>query len=50
MENFKSSLAPLIKSYLDFKRSLGYKFQHTYTLSNLDRFLYEQGYRALGLE
>jgi integrase/recombinase XerD len=49
MDDFKSSIAPLIKSYVDFKRSLGYKFQHTYVLSNLDRFLYEQAYESLEL-
>lgn len=49
MYNFKSSLAPFIKSYVDFKRSLGYKFQRTYALDNLDRFLYEQAYESPGL-
>ena len=49
MYDFKSSLAPFIKSYVDFKRSLGYKFQHTYALDNLDRFLYEQAYESPGL-
>jgi integrase len=49
MDDFKSSMAPLIKSYVDYKRSLGYKFQHTYVLHNLDRFLYEQAYESLGL-
>jgi integrase/recombinase XerD len=49
MDNFKSSMAPLIKSYLDFKRNLGYKFQHPFVLSNLDRFLYEQEYESICL-
>lgn len=49
MDNLKSNMAPLIKSYVDFKRSLGYKFQYTYVFSNFDRFLYEQEYGLLGL-
>jgi len=49
MDDFRSSMAPLIQSYVDFKRSLGYKFQNTYVLSNLDRFLCEQAYQSLGL-
>lgn len=49
MDVFRSSIAPLIQSYVDFKRSLGYKFQYTYVFSNLDRFLCEQAYKSLGL-
>jgi integrase/recombinase XerD len=49
MDNFKSSLAPLIKSYVDFKRSLGYKYQRLCVLHAFDRFLYEQEYNSLGL-
>lgn len=49
MDDFKSSIAPLIKSYVDFKRSLGYKFQYTYVFGNLDRFLSEHAYESLGL-
>lgn len=49
IDNFKSKTAPIIKSYLEFKRSLGYKFQYTYVFSNLDRFLCEQEYASLGL-
>ncbi|MDO8685399.1 MAG: tyrosine-type recombinase/integrase [Clostridiales bacterium] len=49
MDDFKSNMAPLIKSYVDFKRSIGYKFQHTYVLHSLDLFLYEQVYEPLGL-
>lgn len=49
MEQFKSCIASLIKSYIDFKRNLGYKYQFTYTFSNFDRFLYEQGYDSMGL-
>ena len=49
MDDFRSSIASLIKSYVDFKRSLGYKFQYTYVFSNLDRFLCEQAYKSLGL-
>lgn len=49
MNELKSSIAPLIKSYVDFKRSLGYKFSNTYVFSSLDRFLFEQSYESLGL-
>ena len=49
MDDFKSNMAPLIKSYVDFKRNLGYKFQYTCVLRNLDLFLYEQTYKSLGL-
>ncbi len=49
MDDFRSSMASLIQSYVDFKRSLGYKFQYTYVFGNLDRFLCEQAYESLGL-
>lgn len=49
MYNFKSCIAAHIKSYVDFKRGLGYKFQHIYTLNNFDKFLYEQEYEEQGL-
>lgn len=41
-------MGSLIKSYVDFKRSLGYKFEYTYVFSNIDKFLYEQAYKQLG--
>jgi len=49
MDEFKSNMASLIKSYVDFKRNLGYKFQYTCTFRNLDLFLYKQAYKSLGL-
>ena len=49
MDEYKSSLASFLTSYVEFKRSLGYKMQHTYVLQNLDRFLCEQAYEAIGL-
>lgn len=49
MEEFRSNMAPLIKSYIDFKRSLGYKLKYTYVFSNLDSFLCEQEYSLLGI-
>lgn len=44
MYEYKSSLAPFFTSYVDFKRSLGYKFQDISTFKNLDRFLCECSY------
>lgn len=41
MYEYKSSLAPFFISYVDFKRSLGYKFQDISTFKNLDQFLCE---------
>jgi hypothetical protein len=49
MDDLRSSIAPLIKSYIDFKRSLGYKFKYTYVFRSLDRFLCDQAYESLGL-
>lgn len=49
MNELKSNMAFLIKSYVDFKRSLGYKFSNTYVFSSLDTFLFEQSYEMLGL-
>lgn len=49
MADFKSSMAPLLKSYVDFKRSLGYKFQYIYVFNNLDQYLCEHAYKSLGL-
>jgi len=42
-------MAPFIKSYVDFKRSFGYKFKNIYVFNNLDKFLCEQSYETLGL-
>ena len=44
MYEYKSSLAPFFTSYVDFKRSLGYKFQDISTFKNLDQFLCECSY------
>lgn len=49
MDEYKSSLAPFFTSYVEFKRSLGYKIRYTYVLKNLDRFLYERSYESIGL-
>ena len=44
MYEYKSSLAPFFTSYVEFKRSLGYKLQDTSSFKNLDRFLCECSY------
>lgn len=44
MYEYKSSLAPFFISYVEFKRSLGYKLQNTYRFERLDQFLYESSY------
>jgi integrase/recombinase XerD len=44
MYEYKSSLAPFFTSYVEFKRSLGYKFQDISTFKNLDQFLCECSY------
>jgi integrase len=49
MDDLRSSMAPLIKSFIDFKRSLGYKFNNTYVFRSLDRFLCDQAYESLDL-
>lgn len=49
MDELRSIVAPLIKSYIDFKRSLGYKLQYTYIFSSFDRYLYEHSYQSLEL-
>jgi len=48
MDEYKSSLAPFFTSYVEFKRSLGYKMQYTYVFKNLDRFLCERAYESIG--
>ncbi len=48
MVEYKSSNAPFLTSYVEFKRSLGYKMQYTYVFKNLDRFLYERAYKSIG--
>jgi hypothetical protein len=49
MDEYKSALAPFLSSYVAFKRSLGYKIQHTHVFQNLDRFLCERAYASIGL-
>lgn len=49
MDEYKSILAPFLTSYVEFKRSLGYKIQDTYSFRNLDRFLCERSYGSIGL-
>jgi len=49
MKELRSNLAPLIKSYIDFKRSLGYKFQDIYVFSNFDGYLYDHAYKSVGI-
>lgn len=49
MDEYKSSLAPFFTSYVEFKRSLGYKMQYTHVYKNLDRFLHERAYKPIGL-
>jgi integrase/recombinase XerD len=49
MDEYKSALAPFLRSYVAFKRSLGYKMQYTWVFHNLDRFLWERAYESIGL-
>ena len=49
MNEFKSTLAPFFVSYVEFKRSLGYKIRYTYVLMNLDNFLSDCSYELIGL-
>jgi integrase len=49
MDEYKSALAPFLTSYVEFKRSLGYKMQYTYVFKDLDRFLCERAYESIGL-
>jgi integrase/recombinase XerD len=49
MEEYKSPLAPFLTSYVEFKRSLGYKIQDTSSFRNLDRFLCDRSYGSIGL-
>lgn len=49
MDEYRSSLAPFLASYVEFKRSLGYKIEYTYVFRNLDRFLCERAYEQIGL-
>jgi len=49
MDEYKSSLAPFLTSYVEFKRSLGYKMRYTYVFKNLDKFLCERAYESIGL-
>ncbi|MDA3938559.1 MAG: tyrosine-type recombinase/integrase [Spirochaetia bacterium] len=48
MAEYKSSYAPFFTSYLEFKRSLGYKMQNTHVFKNLDRFLHERADKSIG--
>ena len=49
MAEYDSCLAPFFISYVEFKRSLGYKFQYTHYFKNLDRFLHERAFESIGL-
>lgn len=49
MTEYKSCLAPLFISYVEFKRSLGYKMQYNFALRNLDSFLHRHGYKSICL-
>ncbi len=49
MDEYRSSLAPFFTSYVEFKRSLGYKMQDIYAFKNLDRFLCDRAYESIGL-
>lgn len=50
MYEYKSALSPFFTSYVEFKRSLGYKMTYThYYFKNLDSFLYERAYESIGL-
>jgi integrase/recombinase XerD len=49
MAEYNSCLAPFFTSYVEFKRSLGYKMQYTHYLKNLDHFLCERAYESIGL-
>ncbi len=49
MDEYKSPLAPFLTSYVEFKRSLGYKIQDTHSFRNLDKFLCGRSYGSIGL-
>jgi integrase len=49
MDEYKSILAPFFKSYVEFKRSLGYKIQSTHVFRNFDSYLCEQDYNSISL-
>jgi integrase len=49
MDEYRSSLAPFLTSYVEFKRSLGYKMQYTHVFKSLDKFLCERAYDSIGL-
>lgn len=49
MDEYKSILARFLTSYVEFKRSLGYKFEDTYNFRSLDRFLCDHSYGSIGL-
>lgn len=47
---FWSIYAPYISEFIDFKRSLGYKYgEQERILSNFDKFILEHGYNSIGL-
>ena len=50
MDEFRSSLAPFFTSYVEFKRSLGYKMQYIHVFKNLDQFLCDRAYESIGLD
>ena len=47
MSELKSCVAPLIQSYIDFKRGIGYKYSNAYHLEMFDRLLFEKGCNSL---
>ena len=49
MTEYISCLATFFNSYVEFKRSLGYKMQCTYVFENFDRFLHEHAYESIDL-
>ena len=49
MINYSGIYAPYIKSYIEFKRNLGYRFSLEYHFKDFDRFTIEQGCNIVGL-
>jgi len=49
METYKSIYAPFLNQFIDFKRSLGYKFRAEYTYLLFDRFVQTENIKAIGL-
>lgn len=49
MADFISAHARLLRDYMAYKRSLGYKFEYENSFAQFDRFLHDNGYNAVPL-